>query len=71
MISGHKHLRSCRGEEAAVLTNALQVLCLVIVAIGAVAGVARDLVQTNPALAYLGAKEGTLVHICVEILSWA
>lgn len=56
---------------AAVLTNALQVLCLVIVTIGAVAGVARDLVQTNPSLAHLGAEEGTFVHICIGIPSWA
>lgn len=54
-----------------MLTNAFQVLRLIIVAIGAVAGVARDLVHTNPALAHLGAEEGTLIHICIGTPSWA
>lgn len=46
------------------LTNTLQVLRLIEVAIRAVAGVARDFVHTDPSLAHLGAEEGTLVHIC-------
>jgi hypothetical protein len=46
------------------LTDALQKHVVIVVATGAVAGVARDVVDTYTALTHLRVEQFTLIHIC-------
>lgn len=51
-------------DEGMPLTDALQKHVIVVVATGAVAGIARDVVDTYTALTHLRVEQFTLIHIC-------
>ena len=51
-------------DKERLLTDALQKHIVVVVANGAVAGVARDVVDTYTALTHLRVEQFTLIHIC-------
>lgn len=62
MARGWRELPGVGGGGAC--TNALQPLCVVVVAVAAIARVARGRVHTHATLAHLVSEELTFVHIC-------